>query len=149
MIFVCKNIVSVREEQGKGRNCGEISAKSRKGKCLCPLGVTDVSCHLSDISVWWLSSSWHIRPFLLHFLRLPTSRSPWYLFLFLGTLWHTLCIQVSSRSPETICTYKVCDVLLCFFLVGPSAMTGLDGIGCILMTECLFMNYYQKSFQQL
>lgn len=113
------------------------------------LGVTDVSCHVSDISVWWLSSSWHTRPFLLHFLRLPTSHSPCYLLLFLGTLWHALYIQASSSSPEIIGTYTVCDVLLCFFLVGPSAMTGLDGIGYMLMTEYLFMNYYQKSFQQL
>lgn len=113
--YLYARILYLREEWDKGRNCGEISVKSRKGKCLSPLEMTDVSCHLSDISVWWLSSSWHIRPFLLHFLRLPTSRSPCYLLLFLGTLWHILCIQASSRSPEIISTYTVCDVLLFLF----------------------------------
>lgn len=68
----------------------EITAKSKKGRSLCPLGVTDTSCHLSDISVGWLSGSWQIWPFLLQFLRLPTSPSPCCLFLFLGTLRGTL-----------------------------------------------------------
>lgn len=117
---------------------GEMNAKSKKEGNVCLLVRSETSCYLSDASVRWHRKVW---PLLLRF---PTQ-----ILLYSFSLsWALSGLHINTCFQQVPMNFNLYLHHVFCFLVGPSAMTGLDGIGCILTIEYLFMNYYQKSFQQ-